>query len=100
MQTLEEISIELREIKTLLKPSTERVYINSSEVQRLLDITFPTLQSFTENGLLKIQNTKTSNKYLLSEVLWVKEQKYKNLSITAFERLITLKNLTYDRGNN
>ncbi len=74
-------SDQLQNIKlTDFNPTVPEVYINSSEVQRLLGCSAPAIISFVEIGLLLSYNQSKAkyNKFLLREVLWLKEQNFKH----------------------
>ncbi|WP_056282432.1 hypothetical protein [Dyadobacter sp. Leaf189] len=66
------------------------VYINSAEVQRILNASAPTILAWKKEGLLtEHKNAKCpTNKYLLSEIDWISKQKYTFLSPVDLSRLI------------
>jgi hypothetical protein len=66
------------------------LFINSSEVQRILKVSSTTVTSWTKCGLLtKRKNEKCpSNCYSTSEILWIEKQKYSHLSPGGLRRLV------------
>lgn len=75
----------------------EEVYINSTEVQRLLRVSAPVVSHWVRDGLLSIKASKVdvSNRYLLSEVFWLKRQNYRKASSSDVRELLKKKKLQF-----
>ena len=84
------IEFDLTIIKNLLKRQENAhiptAYLNGLEVMRQLNITRPTLIQLVKDGIITAHN-EDINRYLLSEIIWLKGEKYKNLSIEEVEKL-------------
>ncbi len=74
--------------------SFENVYLNCTEVQRLLGVSAPVIASWVKCGLLPERklNKKTTNRYLLSDIEWINRRQYKRLSMQNIRDLIIEKN--------
>ena len=75
------------------------VYINSTEVQRILNVTAPVIYDWIRDGLLSTRDsdTKITNRFLLSEIEWLKNQNYRRLNTNGIRALIKKKSLEYRR---
>ncbi|MCF2443625.1 hypothetical protein L0657_06630 [Dyadobacter sp. CY345] len=69
---------------------TFEIYLNSSEVKRILMISHPTLQGFVKYGMLrKHQNELTpTNCFLLSDVLWIRNQNVKGVKGARWKEIL------------
>ena len=78
-------------------PNIERfeVYINSTEVQRILNVSEPVVRKMAACGLLSIRTTKSAanNRYSLSEIEWLKKQHYRHLNAEEMRALVKERNL-------
>jgi len=74
-------------------PSRPEVFINTGEVQRIINASAPTVLSLISSGLLvPIKNPRAkNNKFRLSEVEWIKMQKFKDLNPYDLRRLLDKK---------
>ena len=97
---IDEIGFELLEIKSLIKASQEKkvpeVYINGSEVMRLLGISRPTLIQYVKDKIIAETSKNEDNRYLLSEILYIQVTHYKNLSTAEVHKLIQKKNKEFN----
>ncbi|MCF2443626.1 hypothetical protein L0657_06635 [Dyadobacter sp. CY345] len=75
------------------------VYINSTEVQRILNVSEPVVRRWVTDGLLTIRNARSAlnNKYFLSEIEWLKKQHYRKLNAEEMRALVKRKNFEYKR---
>lgn len=73
------------------------VYINATEVQRLLSVSAPVVTHWVRDGLLITRNAKSvvNNRFLLSEILWLKKQSYRKANAEDIRALIRKKELEY-----
>lgn len=92
------IDFRLSGIEFLLKKNENahipEVYINAKEVCRLLNITLPTIYQLINEKIITLKNS-SKNCYLLTEILWIKGEKYKNLSVYDIQELRTKKSKFY-----
>lgn len=74
------------------------VFINASEVKRMLKTSYPTIKGWIDAGLIIPQKNDDcpTNKFLLSEILWLQRQKYTFLNPGDFKRLIIRKNEQFE----
>jgi len=74
--------------------SIPEVFINAAEVKRLLKTSYPTIKGWIDAGLIILKKNEDcpTNKFLLSEILWLQRQKYTFLNPGDFKRLIVRKN--------
>ncbi len=100
--SLDEIACKLMELENLLKQSlskkVEKVYVNAAECERLLCITRPTLLQLLKDDVIEDRSKDSGsihNKYLLSEILWLKTKKYKGLSSRDIIKLKEQKKTEY-----
>jgi hypothetical protein len=70
------------------------LFINSSEVQRILRVSGNTVATWSKEGLLtKKKNDKCpTNCFSAAEILWLEKQKYTHLSPGGLRRLIEKRN--------
>lgn len=84
-------------------PPVERieVYINSTEVQRILNVSEPVVRRWVSDGLLSIRHARSAlnNKYFLSEIEWLKKQHYRKINAEEMRALVKRKKLEF-RGFN
>ncbi|MCF2443627.1 helix-turn-helix domain-containing protein [Dyadobacter sp. CY345] len=103
IQKLLEISTtnEPRHLPAPLPLDIERfeVYLNSTEVQRILNVTAPVIYDWIRDGLLSTRDsdTKITNRFLLSEIEWLKKQNFRRLNTNDIRALIKKKSLEYRR---
>lgn len=91
---LVDVQKRLSELMATVKPPTRiEVYINRGEVERIIGASGPTVGRLVKDGLLStIENRYFSNnKFLLSEVEWLKDQKYKDLNPYDLKKLLNKK---------
>lgn len=69
---------------------TPDVFINASEVQRILSVSPPTVIMWAKQGIIRqhVNEQCRANKFLLREILWLKKQKYTFLSAPEIKSLI------------
>jgi len=82
--------------ESIKKPKcTDERYINSTEVQRILNVTAPVIYDWIRDGLLSTRDsdTKITNRFLLSEIEWLKNQPYRRASTEMIKDLIKKKNI-------
>lgn len=73
------------------------VYINSTEVQRILNVSEPVVRRWVSDGLLSIRHARSAlnNKYFLSEIEWLKKQHYRKINAEEMRALVKRKKLEY-----
>ncbi|MCF0074007.1 hypothetical protein LZD49_26230 [Dyadobacter sp. CY261] len=67
------------------------IFINASEVQRILSVSAPTVIMWTRYGIIRHHDNPQcrANKFLLREILWLKKQKYTFLTPAEIKSLIS-----------
>lgn len=93
-ELLIDVQKRLIELMATVKPKARiEVYINRGEVERIIGASGPTVGRLVKDGLLStIENRYFSNnKFLLSEVEWLKDQKYKDLNPYDLKKLLDKK---------
>jgi len=75
------------------KNDPQEIFINTSEVERLLNITRPIILKLTKDGLINTYENPAAenNKFILSEILWLQNQRYTFLTPIAVKMLLEKK---------
>jgi len=79
--------------KDVDKDLKQEIFINTSEVERLLNITRPIILKLTKDGLINTYDNPAAenNKFILSEILWLQNQRYTFLTPIAVKMLLEKK---------
>jgi hypothetical protein len=99
MELSTELIQKLEELRNKDSNPVERieVYINSTEVQRILNVSEPVVRRWVADGLLSVRSARSAlnNKYYLSEVEWLKKQHYRKINAEEMRALVKRKSLEY-----
>jgi len=85
--------------ESIKNPHFEERYINCTEVQRILNVSAPVVTHWVRDGLLTTRNAKgvINNRFLLSEIEWLKNQPYRKASAEMIRELIRKNDREYYR---